>query len=224
MLAILALTALGVGGSWSNPQDPTRVQKQNEHDEIVDAIRKGGLREAARIKGNYSFTSTAYTEAEFADVEALTSHSELVIIGTPVIGAARLSPNGNAIVTDYQVNIIATLKPNKSEEHVLTIIVPGGIVRFEDGTSAEMRTPGLKIENGKTHIFFVTARDPISGKFHLTGGPQGVYEIPADNSGVIPQGREIDHIFRRYKGQQPDSFLQEIKQAAKKWPGTVKCC
>ena len=83
----VAVVALTVGFSgWTRSQNPTptATPTQDEHNRLVDAVRRGGLREAARIKGSYAATKNASWDAVFADTESLTSHSALVVVGVPV--------------------------------------------------------------------------------------------------------------------------------------------
>ena len=56
----------------SQLQNPSDV---DDHKRLVEAIRRGGLREAARIKGSYVISKNAGWDAVFADTESLNSHS-----------------------------------------------------------------------------------------------------------------------------------------------------
>jgi hypothetical protein len=224
LTGILAIIVLGSARARvPQSQQPQPPRTQEEHAQLVEAVRRGGLREAAKIKGAYVVVIDPNWDAVFADIESLTSHSDMVIIGTVNKGTSRVSSEGDAIFTDYDVTLLQVLKGNRRQES-MTISALGGLVRFEDGTTAEVLTPDFKIEIGKTYIFFLSNENVTTGSFLITGGPQGVFEIPADGSGIIPKGRKIDQVVQKYKGKRLDSFLQEIRSAAEKWPDKAKCC
>jgi hypothetical protein len=228
LLAITGILAIVVFGAAKarvqQGQDPQPIRTQDEQTQLVEAMRRGGIHEAAKIKGSYVVTMSPHWEEIFADVESLTSHSDIVIVGMPNSGTSRVSSGGDSILTDYQVTVQQVLKGNHRQASSMIVSVLGGLVRFEDGTSAEVITPDFKIETGKTYIFFLSNEIETTGRFRITGGPQGVFEVPADGSGIIPKGRKIDHVVQKYKGRRLDSFLQEIHSAAEKWPDKAKCC
>ncbi|MFZ0751181.1 MAG: hypothetical protein WAM70_17595, partial [Pyrinomonadaceae bacterium] len=101
----------------------------------------------------------------------------------------------------------------------------GGFVRFEDGTSAEVKTPDIHIQNGRTYVFFLSAKAKTeSENLYITGGPQGIFELSDDGVTILAMGRQIDHVVKKNKGKRTDTFLKEIRLAAEKWPGEGKCC
>lgn len=223
--AILAVALLGViGAKAPRGQDPQRVNNQDEHAQLIEAVRKGGLREAAKIKGTYVISINPGWDAVFSDVESLTSHSGKVIVGIPIGSSSRISPEGDRVLTDYKVSVLEVLKGKTEPGSLETVSVLGGLILFEDGTSAEVKTPGFKIENGKTYVFFLSGRDSKTNTLQITGGPQGVFEIPINGTGIIPQGRKIDLVVQKYKGKRAERFIQEIRIAAEKWPDQSKCC
>ena len=199
----------------SRSQNPQQVQAQSERSELTDAVRKGGLREAARLKGNYVITVKPTWDAVFADVESLTSHSEIVILGAPTQSSCRLSSEGDTVITDYEVSVMDVLRGKNQPGTSIIVSALGGLVRFPDGTSAEVRTPGFKIEIGRTYVFFLSEKDTKTSAFHMTGGFQGVFEVLAD--GTISQDRQTAQVVKKYKGVGMGSFLQEIRNASQKW-------
>lgn len=119
---------------------------EDEHAKIIEAVRRGGLREAAKIKGSCVLTKDASWDAVFADVDALTSHSTAVVVGTPVALSTRLSERGNDVLTDFQIHVVDSLKGDGKAGDSLVVTAVGGRIQFEDGTSAEVRTPDLAIK------------------------------------------------------------------------------
>jgi len=224
LTGILAVIVFGAARARvSQSQEPQTPRTQEEHAQLVEAVRRGGLREAAKIKGAYVVVMNPHWDAVFADVESLTSHSDMVIIGIPNKRTARVSSEGDSIFTDYEVTVLQVLKGNRRHDSMIVSTL-GGLVRFEDGTTAEVVTPDFKIEIGKTYVFFLANENVTTGRFRITGEPQGVFEVRDDGSSIIPKGRKIDHVVKKYKGKRLDSFLQEIHVAAEKWPDKAKCC
>lgn len=221
---VTALLAV-IGASNSRSQNPAETQSPNEQAQIVDALRRGGIREAARIKGKYVSTKRTSWDVVFADIEALTSHSRSVILAMPTESSSRVSPAGDTILTDFKVNVLDVLKGKVQPGGSLVVTTIGGFVRFEDGTSAEVKTPDFHIQNGRTYVLFLFAKTKTEPEsLYITGGPQGVFEILDDSVTISPMGREIDHVVKKNKGKRADTFLQEIRLAAEKWPGDGKCC
>jgi hypothetical protein len=225
-LGVAGLVVLSLAGLASvtvrTAQEPRR-QAEDDHRQVIEAVRRGGLREAAKLKGSYVVTRNAGWDAVFADLESLASHSAMVVIGTPIEASSRISPEGNNVLTDFRVSVIEMLKGEGAPGTPITVTAVGGLVRFADGTSAEVRTPDLEIQTGRTYAFFLNEKDQLNG-FHITGGSQGVFELRSDGTGVHPQGRKTDITVEKYKAKNLDRFLLDIRQAVAKWPNTQKCC
>jgi hypothetical protein len=220
---MLLVSVVGLTNFTRTVQEPRRSQAEDDHRQVVDAVRRGGLREAAKLKGSYVVTKNASWDAVFDNVEALTSHSTMVIVGIPVESSSRISPEGNNVLTDFRVGVTEVLKGKVPPGNSVTVTAVGGLVRFNDGTSVEVRTPDLEIRSGKTYAFFLSEKDQLNG-YHITGGSQGVFELRHDGTGVNPQGRKKDSTVEKYRGKNLDSFLEEIRLAVAKWPSTQKCC
>jgi hypothetical protein len=102
--------------------------------------------------------------------------------------------------------------------------VPGGKVIFEDGTSAEILTPDLgPITKNRTYIFFMHPSGDGADALKLTGGGQGLFEVPSAAWGVRPLGDKKD-LVQRHKDQSVNDFIEEIQRAVKKYPETSACC
>jgi hypothetical protein len=98
-------------------------------------------------------------------------------------------------------------------------------VVFEDGTVAEIRTPGFKkVLNGNTYVMFLAEGDKAKDLFTLNGGPQGVFEVPADGTGIKTFGRATDPVVQKNKDRDVKAFLKEVREDGKKWPEPSKCC
>lgn len=225
LVAIFVSVAVGVTNT-SRAKDPN-TQQQNADDEermLKQILREQGLKEAARFKKHYVGTQLSHGFMGY-DVKSLTRDSVIVVVGTPLQNVCKLSSDGESINTEYQVAMQEVLKGKIAQGSTITVNLPGGRVEFEDGTSAEIRTPGFrKMENGKTYALFLRENKAEGDAFILVGGQQGLFEIPADGSGVNPHGLPIDEVVKQNKGKDVNSFLKEVRAAAKKWPEASSCC
>ena len=190
-------------------------QKSQEPDPVVEVIRRGGLREAARLKKHYVSSERTTGWAKY-DLEALTQTSSQIIVGTPRFSSSTLTTSGESIVSEYEVTIQRTLKGNFQETQLVRIEVPGGKVVFDDGTSAEIKTPDLgPIKEHHSYVWFLTPKDSSSQLFQLTGGGQGLFEL--SESRVRPRGDRVD-VVQKHKDQRAAEFLEAIATYVNKHP------
>lgn len=183
----------------------------------VAAARRGGLREAAKLKGHYVGSQQTSGWVKH-DLESLTQHSLAIIVGTPILASSNLAGDGDRIVTEYKIKVDQLLKGTLKEGALINIVVPGGKVAFEDGTSAEIVTPDLgpiKIKN--RYVFFLRPSDEGATVLSLTGGGQGLFELTAGDGRVKPRGDRVD-VVQKHENQQAEEFLEEIRTAVKKHP------
>ena len=190
-------------------------QKSQEPDPVVEAIRRGGLREAARLKKHYVSSERTTGLAKY-DLEALTQTSSQIIVGTPRFSSSILTTSGESIVSEYEVTIQQILKGNFQESQLVRIKVPGGKVVFDDGTSAEINTPDLgPIKEHQSYVWFLTPKDSSSQLFQLTGGGQGLFEL--SESLVRPRGDRVD-VVQKHKDQRAAEFIEAIRTYVNKHP------
>jgi hypothetical protein len=224
MLGVVALLLLASRGHLlvreSNAQTP-----QADEQEMVQILRREGLRGAARVKGHYIADFDAHWDIGSFDVEGLTKNSAAVVVG--VAGrnlGGHLTSSGLAIVTDYEVVIQDTIKGDAVVGSTIVVSMVGGRVDFPNGTSAELRTPKFEhVRNGGSYTFFLADVEKSPGKFTLTGGPQGLVELAGDGS-VRSHGREDDPIANESKRKNRQTFLEDVRESTKKWPNKGKCC
>lgn len=196
---------------------------QNTSSDDSEAIRRGGLREAARIRGHYVGISTTSYFLKY-DLESLAAHSGNIIIGSPIDNTAHLIANGQLITTWYRIKIMQAMKGKLQPHETVTISLPGGKLTFDDGTSAEIRTPDLEgMQTDQKYVLFLSPMLGVDGTFTLTGGSQGLFEIDSKTRRVKPNGHPLDPV-RKHKDQNADTFLGEIKAAVKKYPEATTCC
>jgi hypothetical protein len=220
-VAVALLIMNGVWGRYASGQDGAAAEQV----ELRDALRRGGLREAARIKGHYVAEFDPHWDFGLFDIEMLAKNSAAVIVGVPtkIIGG-RLTPSGQSIVTDYEVRVKEVFKGSASEGSTVTVSLPGGLVTFDDGTTAELKPREFEpMKLGATYTLFLSESDNTRGVYILSGGPQGLVEI-VDDTKVKSHGRSTDPISEESKGKDKDTFLKEVRDKAYKWPLPGKCC
>lgn len=196
---------------------------------VRDALRRGGLREAAKLKGHYVGDFNPHWDSGRFDIEALTKNSMAVVMGTVVkkLGT-RLSDEDQLITTDYEVVVNNTLKGVPAKGEKISIGLIGGSLEFDEGTSAELRTPNFEhVKPGSTYLLFLGESDDGPNEYTLTGGPQGLVEIMMDGT-LKSHGRQTDPIAVETKDPNTvgnkSSFIRAVRKAVVKWPGPGKCC
>lgn len=153
----------------------------------------------------------------FNDLTELVNHSSSVIIGTPQRNASRLTPDGKSATIEYQVKVEFVYKGSLHEGDLVTVGLPGGMIKFDDGNSAEVRTPWFrKMLNNKTYALFLTTKgNERNQSFQTTGGQQGVFDIPTTSSSRVVKSHsalENDPI-QKYHDMEVRTFLQQLRQA-----------
>jgi hypothetical protein len=220
-----ALTVIAVGVSFAGSKTTQSQNSPSERRAVLDAARRGGYRELAKLKGSITVTRPVHSFVKY-DLETITKKSAVVVIGHVLNNACHISPDGQQVTTDYQVQVQEVLKGKVSEGSTIEVNLPGGLVVFEDGTSVQVNTPGLrKMQNGKTYVLFLTERGPEFSSFVLTGGSQGLFEIVDGGLSVKPYGNSIDPLVQKYKQEKEAKLLlKRARQAAKTWPEPSACC
>lgn len=225
LFTFIAIVSIIVSNIVSGQQTKSKNDQAEDRQAIRDAIRRGGYREAARIKGNFKGSFDPNWDWAQLDIESLAKYSEIVVVGVPSKNlGSRLIAQGQLIVTDYEVNPQEIIKGSFQEGEAVKISVPGGRVQFEDGTSAELVTPGFKVEENKTYTLFLFKESEQSDSFTLVAGPQGLFELPADGKSVNAKGRPTDPAVKETNNKDVKTFLNEVREQSRKWPMPGKCC
>ncbi len=208
------------------PQNKQSVQNENgaDHERVREAIRRGGYREAAKLKGRYIETIDPNWDWANFNLETLTKNSVGVIIGIPQSEKGKLSATGESINTEYEVKIEKIIKGNFLTDSMIKVSLPGGKVEFEDGTSAELQTIGVeRIGKNKRYVLFLYQNANGSNELLLTGGPQGLFEL-TEGRQVKAYARETDAVTEEVKGLAAPQFLQLLLNYSQRWPETRSCC
>lgn len=218
---LLVVVSLLLGSLLLAVKNGVTQSRPSEKESEAKSIRRGGLHEAAKIKGQYKGTIRTTGWGKF-NLEGITSNSSDIVIGIPSGGSSRVVGSAaDSIETEYIVKVEKVLKGKSGNS--LKVIVPGGKVTFEDGTSAEIVPEDLGpiVENQK-YILFLKPTSTNAGALSLTGGGQGLFELTVD-SRVAPRGHKKDTVQNK-KDQWAFEFISEIEAAIKKYPNTSSCC
>lgn len=213
---------------YFTPITNSKSQNQIDRDEqqkMTEAIRRGGYREAARIKGHYVGTVDPNWDWASFDLETLTKSSAAVVIGIPENSRGQLESGGETIVTQFDVRIKEVIKGAPlAENSVVRVALLGGKVDFEDGTSAELRTPDSEpMLAGRKYLLFLYANRNGSDVYLLTGGPQGLFELKGP-AGIKAHARPNDPAAKEVQNLGEDGLLEKVKDYAHKWPESQQCC
>lgn len=222
IVMVASLLFQSVRGQNPEPQS----QPANDRDALLQSVRRGNLKQAAKIKGSYARDFDPHWDWVQFDIESLTKNSEAVVIATPFRNlGGRLTAAGQMITTEHEIIVQDVIKGNLRQGSTIKVSLPGGRVEFEDGTSAEFKTPGFDgISFGKTYTLFLYKDTAASDTFALVAGPQGLFETPADGTIVKPHGRASDPAVKEAKGKKSEEFLSTVRKQAQKWPQPKKCC
>ena len=211
IILVLSIFTVGFGvfaATGHYEQKDNSQEPKSDHKKLVEAIRRGGLREAAKIKRHYVTTAEAAWDWSRFDLESLTRTSSAVVIGSPVDSSVRLSASGETITTEYNFRIKDVLKG--SVEGIVKVGLLGGKIEFEDGTSAEVQTPGFeKMTVGKAYILFLYANKNGSNVFLITGGDQGLFEIT--DSRLKSHAKSSDIVAKEARNKMLEDFLNQVR-------------
>src|SRR5215207_9359384 len=92
-LIILVVTGVSVSAGLQTPSQ--QRNKPDEAQELTDAIRRGGLREAARRKGRFVMQVDPTWDWANFDLEALTKSSTDVVVGEAGESKPQLNRDGD---------------------------------------------------------------------------------------------------------------------------------
>jgi hypothetical protein len=218
-------TVIGVSTGGVKAETPQTQNDANDADATAQAIRRGGLKEIARIKKHYTGIFDPNYDLINFDIESLARYSAAVVTGRPTASKSQLSANGLLVITEYEIAIQEVIKGVPPPNYTVKITVPGGKVEFEDGTSAELLTPGFgNLTIGVSYLLFLHPRRDGDDTYSLTAGPQGLIELPTDGGHVKTYGRSTDAVVKETKDDNVRSLLEKVHKATEKWPQPATCC
>ena len=176
------------------------------------------LKERAKASGYANEVRPPQSTRVYADLADLTRDSSAVVIGVPQQNKPVLSADGRSVSLDYTVRLEYVYKGKLQQGDTVTVRLPGGRVKLDDGSVAEMLTPWFKkMQNGKTYALFLQPGS-AGAPFATTGEAQGVFEVPttAENQLINTHSGVPGNAVRQYNGQDVKSFLRELRRVTGK--------
>ncbi len=222
VLVPLGFALAGGGLTQRKPMPPAAhesASRKTLREEKAKAEDPRPLKERARgKKERYVESANPKKPNAFADLKGLAGDSVAVIIGTPQDNVCKLSTDGRTMTIDYKVAVEHVYKGKLKEGATITVSIPGGVMQFDDGSTAEVKTPWFKkLQQGNAYALFLTQGER-PGTYVTTGEAQGVFGIPTtteDRTVKAHSGLLKDSMWK-YNGMNVYVFLNEVKQAVKK--------
>lgn len=174
------------------------------------------LKAKAKAERRLIQTENTLGPGRYASLSSLVGESSAVLIGTPQTNISKLTADGTNITLDYEVKVEYVYKGRLRESDIVTISLPGGMVKFEDGSTAEVRTHGFrKMQDGKTYALFLATK--ANNAFVPTGGRQGIFEIPTTNVTRAVKSHTLvpNDPMLKYNGMKVKDFFKELRRAVK---------
>lgn len=206
IIAIVIVAGLTAAALGLIKRYPAKAQRG------VPAQASESLREKAKRQRQVVAEANPANFKRYDDVASLANDSSVVIIGlVNSHTSSLLPPLEHFIVTDYQVSVLEVRKGSLQPGFQVTVREPGGLVKFDDGSTAQVNLPYYwkSPQPGKRYVMFLTARR--GGEYVLTGGPQGLFEIARGDT-IIPQARSEDKLTQTYNGRSKASFIHEMQK------------
>jgi len=175
------------------------------------------LRDRAKLERHVIKLEAQAQSRTYADLADLANHSTVVIIGTPVANLSKITPDGKSATIDYQIKVEYVYKGAMREGDLVKVSLPGGMIRFENGSTAEVRTPWFrKMLNGQTYALFLTPS--TSGNFLTTGGAEGVFDIPTSATSrlVNTHAATVNDPMSKYHNLDVRIFLADMRRVTGK--------
>lgn len=209
MLLVIVLAVAQSGSVWAQRHKPVKPPKPTQtKDKLHEMAKKSGGRFVLRYKPN---RSTLYP-----NIEELAKRSDIIIIGRTLSHRSNLRPDGNFITQDFLVRVQEVVKGDLPNGRSITVTVPGGSHRFEDGSFAIVQPVGNRqVEDQGIYVFFLRSQKKKDAPFNgylLASEAQGMFALTSGS--VEPSGMAADDpMVRNYRQMHAADFLKEIHKA-----------
>lgn len=215
VLVLLSLgVALGALSFYRRQNSPRQlVWRASPNAESPDVEDQRPLRDKARDARQYKTTERPPDLRGFITLEDVTKGSAAIVIASANRNVCTLSPNGQTVTIDYEMKVEHSYKGTLTPGQAITVSLPGGLIKFPDGSSAEVKTPWFKkMMNGKTYLLYLNGNE--NRPFTITGGPRGVFEIPTGETNRLVTSHSMieGDPMRNYNEMDVRVFLREVKQ------------
>src|SRR5215216_1025982 len=121
LMAGASFLVISSRGSRELQNPPTQNASNDEAVALRQALRQGGLREAAKLKGVYVGEYDPHWDWAQFTLEALTKNSAAVIVGRFTKKLDARVPDRNVIFTDYEVAVEETVKGDIKQGQTIVV-------------------------------------------------------------------------------------------------------
>jgi hypothetical protein len=144
-----------------------------------------GLHKAALASGGtYRTGGGSPPKYRMSDLNQLVTDSPTIIVATVTNATAVLKDDGRFLFTNYQLNVIETIKGNFAKTDELEMM--GGTYKFSDGSIVNWVEPAWKsLRTGTTYILFLHRWEDVPNQFRVVSAGQGIFEITSDGEHLI---------------------------------------
>lgn len=211
LLFAMVIQAYAYGQPSPQRQFVWKSPANRADDNLKDRRR---LRDKAKNSGRYVATEYPSDLTRFSTLDDLARLADSIVIAKATDNASRISSDAMTVTTDYQLKVEHRYKGTLAEGDSISVSLPGGLTRFLEGTSAEIRTPWFrKMVNGRTYLLFLNRR---GNRWSVTGAPRGLFEIPttAAYRKVTSHSLIENDPMRAYNDTDVIQFLRAVKQSA----------
>jgi hypothetical protein len=145
----------------------------------------GGLHKAALASGGtYRTGGGSPPKYRMSDLNQLVTDSPTIVVATAANATAVLKDDGRFLYTNYQLNVIETIKGNFTKADELEMM--GGTYTFSDGSVVNWVEPAWKsLRTGTTYILFLHRWEDVPNQFRVVSAGQGIFEIASDGEHLI---------------------------------------
>jgi hypothetical protein len=210
LYCFINLTALAAAMSFatislSSDLDINTLQQQPE-----------GLHKAALASGGiYRTGGGSPPKSRVSDLNQLVTGSPTIIVATVANATAVLKDDGRFLFTNYQLNVIETIKGNFAKTDELEMM--GGTYTFSDGSIVNWVEPAWKsLRIGTTYILFLHHWEDVPNQFRVVSAGQGIFEIASDGEHLISYTyipHPYDPLIDAAK-EGKDAFLKNVRSIA----------
>ena len=195
----------------------------------IQVLRDGGtLHDAALAAGGYYKGNEAVLRdwVSHRDLKSLGRDSSVVIIGTALRNVCQLTRDGRKVQTVYTVRVEESLKGLFREGDLVTVVLPGGMYGWPDGTTVKMSTPQFpKMVNGFRYALYLGGSKRAAGRleageeerFFPVGNSEGVFQLANDGTVVaFADSPPLDeHNVSKFKWKSHQEFVDDARRSVR---------
>ena len=210
ILALCVILATATAQSASPQDKAAEKARKSKRDFLVALQAEDGLHKVAKENGGtYKLITPFRPYVQQNSLGDVLQETIVVVRGSVLKNASRLNPHGNTIRTDYEFAIESVVY-GKVEKGQITVSLPGGMVRYEDGSVVEHMVPEYRrMVNGSAMILFL--RRDEAGRFAPATGPTSLFEVAEGK--VYPYAPRGSSLAPTYYAMPEQAFVAEIGKA-----------